>query len=414
MGLDPGGDQVTSEPRSGSGLIVLIPTRNRGDFLANALRSVAAQGADDVHVVVSDNSTTPADVERSRAAVDHATNPDVRYVRPATPLAMAEHWDWALGQALAAVPAAGHVFVLTDRMVFTRHGLRRLQRVIRAHPDEIIACDHERIDDWVAPVRYERSLSTGRRFRVPSRRVLDLAARMMIHESFPRMLNCAVPRDFLLELWRRRGSFFASRAPDFNFGFRSLALRDHYVFLDDKVLVHYGLARSNGASASRGVDSSDSRDFREHLGAAGFPCAPIPELFTTANAIANEYLFARREAGAGSFPPLDTGAYLAANAKEIHSFIDPQVRRQALSRLQAHGPATDAAGGGRVGLLSAWGRTAIHRLVTRRRGLRFPSTAEALEHVMGPAHGRRSLLGGLRALPYRLFLVRLLSAIPLD
>ena len=35
MDLDPRGDQVTSEPRC-RGLIVLIPTRNRADFLEEA------------------------------------------------------------------------------------------------------------------------------------------------------------------------------------------------------------------------------------------------------------------------------------------------------------------------------------------------------------------------------------------
>lgn len=403
---------MTSEPRS-RGLTVVIPTRNRSDFVKNALRSVAAQACDDVHVVLSDNSTAPAEAERSRAAAAQAADLDVAYVRPPTPLPMSEHWDWAVQQALAAFPAS-HLFLLTDRMVFKPDRLRRLQALAHVHPDEIIACDHERIDDWVTPVRYERSLSTGRLFRVPSERALALAARMMFHESLPRMLNCVVPRAFLLELRKRRGSVFASRAPDFNFCFRALALRDHYVFFDEKVLVHYGVGRSNGASISRGVDSPDSRDFRASLGHDGFPCAPIPELFTTANAIANEYVFARNEAGGRGFAPLDMEAYVASNEKEIRSFIDPEARRLALARLGAHARAQGAADVARVNLLSAWGKTAIHRVITRRRGLRFENTAAALDHVMGEETGRGSLLDRLRITPYRIFLLRMLSGTSLD
>jgi hypothetical protein len=319
-----------------------------------------------------------------------------------------------MGQALAAFPTASHLFVLTDRMVFRRGRLRQLQAVARSHPDEVIAGDHERIDDWVTPVRYERSLSTGRLFRVPSRRLLELAARMIVHESFPRMLNCLVPRAFLLELRRRWGAFFASQAPDFNFCFRTLSLRDHVLFLDDKVLVHYGAGRSNGASASRGIDSPDSRDFRAHLGDAGFPCAPIPDLFTAANAIANEYLFARDEADGRKFPPLDEGAYVGAVEKEIRSFIDPEARRRGLAQLHAYTRARGAGDAVRLHLLSAWAKTALHRAVTRRRDLCFPTTAAALDHVMSEPADSRSVLDGLRILPYRLFLSRLLSGTPID
>jgi hypothetical protein len=237
---------------------------------------------------------------------------------------------------------------------------------------------------------------------------------MIVHESFPRMLNCLVPRAFLLELRRRRGTFFASHAPDFNFCFRTLALRDHFVFLDDNVLVHYGVGRSNGASASRGVDSPDSRDFRAHLGAAGFPWAPIPDLFTAANAIANEYLFARDEAGGAEFPPLDLGAYVGAVEKEIRSFIDPEARRRGLAQLRAYTRARGAGDTGRLQLFSAWGKTVVHRAITRRPRRRFPTTAAALDHVMSEPGDSRSVLDRLRTIPYSVFLSRLLASTPLD
>ena len=396
------------EPDAYRGMIVVIPTRNRSDFVKNALRSLAAQSCKDrLHVFLSDNSTEPEEIERNRQTAASTCGLRITYLRPPNPMPMTEHWEWAAKQALTS-GQENHVLFLTDRMLLKPGGLDRVEAVARVDVGRIISFQHERIDDYIEPVVYERCIASGECLVIPAPRLLALAARMMFHPSMPRMLNCLVPRALMLTLKERHGKFFDSISPDFNFCFRAMAVVDCFVFIDDPILVHYGISRSNGAGVSRGVHSRDTKDFISNLPASRgfFPCAPIPGLATVANAIAHEYNAVRAETGFQSFPMLDIDAYLAANEKEVRGFVDPRAREDALLLLASH----PSLRGVRISLfrvLVARAKTWIYRTLTRKCSLIFPSTWHAIDHLFR-LHKGVSFLDRLRIVPYRFFLRRLM------
>lgn len=308
--------------------VVVIPTRNRAELAANAIRSALAQdGRALAAVLVSDNSSDEAEAARLKAFCEELDDARVTYVRPREPLPMSPHWDWAAGRALELY-GASHVTFLTDRMILRSGALERLAAVSTLNPEKVVSYTHDRVADDGTPVRLHQNAWSGKLYEADSARLLGAVARSLPCEVLPRLLNCHVPRELLLSLRARYGSVCGSIAPDFSFCFRTLAAEESVLFLDEALIFHYALERSNGASFVRGEVTRDSADFMKGLRAGGdYFAAPIPGILTVHNAIIHEYCFASGEAGGAKFPPVDEERYLLAIESELGQIVNPEARR---------------------------------------------------------------------------------------
>ena len=151
-------------------------------------------------------------------------------------------------------------------------------------------------------------------------------------------MNCLVPQSVLDAVERRYGSLFASISPDHCFAFRCLDVVDAIVFYDACPLIHYALARSNGASYARGVSSADSEDFQRHLGVVQMNAsAPVPTFHAITNAVVNEYCFVRTEPPSRKLPALDRTRYLGAMARETARLEDADLRARMRRLLEEQG-----------------------------------------------------------------------------
>ena len=318
--------------------VVVIPTRNRAAIAANAIRSVLNQPAENVSVLVSDNSTS--ETEREMLAEFCAKHADsrLRYVRPPDALSMPAHWDWAIHQALRSY-AASHFLFLTDRMMFRKGALSEVLKLAALHPDKVIAYNQDRIVDNVRPIRVEQCPGTGKLLEVDSLRFTWLLSQAVFHPGLPRMNNSVVPRAVLGRIEERFGAVFSSISPDFNFCCRCLEMEQSILFYDKSPIFHYALHRSNGASVTRGEMTPDYRDFMANLPAANaiWHATPIPELNTAVNAVFHEYFLFQQETGSDRFFPVDHEKYLQANATEIEEIIDPRLKAEMLSLLVSNG-----------------------------------------------------------------------------
>lgn len=315
--------------------MVVIPTRNRAGLAMNAIRSALAEAAA-AQVLVSDNSTEPGEIETLARFCEGLADERVRYVRPPAPLIMSEHWDWAMQQALRS--NCSHFTILSDRMMFKRGQLKTVAGIARQYPDQIICYMHDTVLDFNAPYIVEQLDWTGNLYEVTAARLLTLSAESVIYDaSIPRMLNCLVPRGVFTAIKERFGNVFSSISPDWNFCYRALEVVDSLLFLSKAVLVQYGLSRSNGQSAHRGVKNSAFEDFLKSLPKPLNSDAPFPEIVTVWNAIINEYCFTKREAQSTKFPELDMEKYMQALAVGISWIEDPEVRQEMEQKLLARG-----------------------------------------------------------------------------
>jgi len=322
-----------------SGLVIVLPTRNRSDLATSAIRSVVAQGCDQVRLLVSDNSTEIGGADELRGFCRDLASERVDYVRPPEPMSMTLHWDWAIGQALKRTKAS-HFLYLTDRMLARPDQLIRLVRMLRAHPDRVITYIQDPVADYKHPIRVRQSRWTGDLYAFEPRELLRLASRSEVfHPALPKMLNCAVPRTVLNALLERFGTVFDSISPDFNFAFRCLATVDEVLHLDQSIVIHYALNRSNGMSLARGVATAAQQDFKATLAVtSAFRFAtPVPEVQTVGNAILHEYAVVRQETGSDRFPEIDRERFLAYLAAELDEMENAELVAQMRALLAMNG-----------------------------------------------------------------------------
>ncbi len=314
----------------------MIPTRNRSDLARRAIRSVLDQPNCARRVLVSDNSTEPAQVASLAAFCAELKDARLQYVRPPTPLGMSEHWDWAVQQALDS--DSSHFTILSDRMVFKPGQLKTVVNIARQYPDKILCYMHDKVLDFAAPYTVHQYAWTGKLYEVTSARLLTLSAESVIYDaSTPRMLNCLVPRSVLATIKEQFGTIFASISPDWNFCYRALAVVDSILFFSKAALVHYALSRSNGQSVERGIKNSAFEDFLKALPKPQNADAPFPEIITVWNAIINEYCFTKQETQSAKFPELNMEKYVQALAVGVTWIEDPEVRREMAQKLLARG-----------------------------------------------------------------------------
>lgn len=327
-----------------TGITVVIPTRNRVDLAIRAIESAVAQDLEvQTTVLVSDNSTDAEQAEQlsryceSIAASGSARQPTLRYVRPGEDLAMSEHWEWARAQA-ELNKATSHVLYLTDRTLLKPGALKRLATVAASYPSHVISFNNDMVDDYQLPVALHREVWGDFLLRVPTRRLLDLVAELIIPRPLPRMLNTLVPVSALSDIANLYGAVFESVAPDFCFCFRHLQLSEEILYFDRSLTVMHGLGRSNGNSTSRGVASSDTIDFLKRARSRGgiATATTIPAVTTTYNVIANEYATASQDAPS-PMPSLNQRAYLRTLARETDAFVPGQMKEANQRALVAAG-----------------------------------------------------------------------------
>jgi hypothetical protein len=319
------------------GMVIVVPTRNRADLAITAIRSVLAQSFDGLHVLVSDNSTSAEEKTKLSGFCAGLADERLRYIAPPQPLPMSAHWQWAMQQALSLYDAT-HFTCVTDRMILKPGALEKLERVISEYPDSVVSYMHDRIIDDQTPIRIQLFDWSGDVFQLDSRRLLYLVSESQSHPSLPRMLNCLVPRRLLNDLQQRFGAMFSSLSPDFSFCFRTLAIEDSILYLDESLLVHYALERSNGASAARGEMTKDHADFLADVGQRNiFFATPAPAVTLVHNAIIHEYNLARKETNSVKFPDVNRAKYLERLAQEVEDVLDPDLRRKLTKHLARAG-----------------------------------------------------------------------------
>lgn len=320
-------------PRS---FVALVPTRNRAGLAQAAARALLAQQHGyKLSVVISDNSSDPAQVRELAEFVATARDPRLHYLRPERELAMAQHWDWALEAALERTGAT-HLLVNTDRMLMRPGAFAILGALAQRFPDTAISYNLDRVNDLAAPVVLERKRWSGALSELRGATLLEQAAHCAFPDCIPRLLNCVVPAEAIRAVRARFGDACVSISPDYAFGFRYAAVRPGLRFYDRSPLLHYAITRSNGTSFLRGVDSPDLTDFKRFLGEARFPAAPFPEFFTVGNALVHEYCAVRGRAP-DALPPLDHAAYGALLCRDLEAAETPPLRALLRRLLEARG-----------------------------------------------------------------------------
>jgi hypothetical protein len=109
---------------------VILPTRERGDALESALRTVTTQGYENLEIIVSDNCSQDRTGEIARGTGDRR----VRYLNTGRRLSMSHNWEFALSHV-----TEGWVTIIGDDDGLLPGSVENVARLIRESPSHVQA-----------------------------------------------------------------------------------------------------------------------------------------------------------------------------------------------------------------------------------------------------------------------------------
>lgn len=233
---------MANDPR----ITVVIPTRERGDVLGAALRSVTAQNYDGLDILVSDNCSTDGTADVVRAAND----PRIRYVNTGERVSMSHNWEFALSH----VPVDDrYVMVIGDDDGIIPGALDRVVALIRETGSKAVSStyvtyiwpngDNANMGRLLVPMRRGYEMRNSKEWL---RRVVE--GRTWYSELPMLYVVGAIHMSLIDEVRRSTGVFFQSCMPDI---FSALALSyitERYAFSHEPFAVAGHSRHSNGAS----------------------------------------------------------------------------------------------------------------------------------------------------------------------
>jgi hypothetical protein len=319
---------------------VVVPTRDRPDFLEFCLEGLAAQTFEDLEVVVSDNAT-----ERSaRGVFDRWARSGWRYLGAEHPLPMHENFEHGCAEA-----SGDFVAVVIDKTVLHPSALDVASRALAREPSaEIVTWWNEGYDpvdeagelargrfapasEPVPPAGYDPAAELDRLFSNAARRGSD-----PIRYVRGKIVFGAYARALIDRIRGRTGRLFYPLAPDYTAMVPACVLAEGAVDVGRPLLVSYNSQRSNGRLQS--LDPAHARRFIEAADPAIVEALPIPGLYSsTHNVVAYDLASAAARCPPGSTPPLDLGNLVRRAREDLAGVVwrDPAERAAQYAILEA-------------------------------------------------------------------------------
>ncbi|MDP3327657.1 glycosyltransferase family 2 protein [Parvibaculum sp.] len=207
-------------------MTVIIPTRERADVFAGALRTVTSQDYENLEILVSDNFSGDATEEIARSTGD----PRVKYLNTGKRLSMAHNWEFALGHATGE-----WVAIIGDDDGLMPGALTKVAALI--HETGALAVQSA-ICRYRWPGNKSRSygrirvpLSHGHEIRDSKVWMTKVLEGRAAYAELPMLYTGGfVSMTVLEELKRRTGAFYKSRIPDVYTGFAVASLIPSYAY----------------------------------------------------------------------------------------------------------------------------------------------------------------------------------------
>lgn len=302
-------DEIADTGRLAPFFTIIIPTRNRPEYVCDAVSSILEQSFSDFELIISDNSSDEV-AQQNKHVLSYALQDcRVRYVRPEKELAMVAHWEWALSQA------RGHyVGIVTDRMALRLYALNEVHRIVRSEGPDAVCYNSEVVRERPGYRRIKVIGSAPTTKRIQSGDMVRSFSRGELKKDNPRFLNSFVKSSMIEGIRRKYGSVFSGLAPDYAFLFRFLDTSADYVYIPETLLLSQGEDRSNGRAFKTGMHNQDSRDFLrkiEQEQGEWLRYGPIKnDVFLLSNVVLREYDIVKEVNKSTTLPAIDLRAFL--------------------------------------------------------------------------------------------------------
>jgi glycosyltransferase involved in cell wall biosynthesis len=236
---------------------VLIPTRERAEYLASCLCTVTAISDPALEIIVSDN----ASLDSTRAVVEAARDARIRYVNTGRRLSMRQNFENAIRHA-----SGEYVIVIGDDDAMLPGQFPVLRAVLERDRPECLfwrsryfLWPDARQPDGGGRLKLTRAQMFGSPTALPTADILSriVEARLGGHDAVPMIYHGAVRRGVIDKLVDKTGGVFLSSVPDVYFQVAALAVAETLNFIEHPFSIQAISPKSTGFSARFSSDGTD-------------------------------------------------------------------------------------------------------------------------------------------------------------
>tara|TARA_B110000285_G_C15133439_1_gene625212 strand:- start:2260 stop:3459 length:1200 start_codon:yes stop_codon:yes gene_type:complete len=231
---------------------IVIPTKNRPNYLRDSIQSVLLQNSDDYELIVSDNFNEQATQDVINEFKDH---PRFNSIRTSEELNMINHWEFATLKAKGK-----YVILLADRKMLYQGALKKIKSEIDNHPD---------INAFSFGIKVYNDEENKMGWDVPSRKTQIIKSKDLIQNFlstnyytsdsldaiFPKTLNGCYKNEIAQKARDISGHYFNNEnvtTPDYSSLFINLALAEKQMYICEKLMLWQGESTSNGRQFGAG------------------------------------------------------------------------------------------------------------------------------------------------------------------
>lgn len=208
---------------------IVIPTRERAEYLGKSIATATAIDDPDIEIVVSDNASD----DDTRAVVGAIDDPRLRYLNTGKRLSMRQNFEFALGES-----TGDYVIFFGDDDGILAGQFPILRALLNDHAPDALSWDFP-VYGW--PVRGYGARTGGLRFKpgtsfgaprpldAEARRAAMSAGQMTAMYPMPGIYHGCMRRGYLDDLRTADGICFAARSPDVYINFRALVRGGRFV-----------------------------------------------------------------------------------------------------------------------------------------------------------------------------------------
>ena len=227
---------------------VILPTRERGDALESALRTVTEQRYENLEILVSDNCSHDRTGEIARSTGDRR----VRYLNTGRRLSMSHNWEFALSHVTGG---AGWVTIIGDDDGLLPGSVEKVAGLIREAPPDVQAIRSDvcfylwpsltqnKSGRLAVPLKSGREIRSSREWlsRVMRGRATYLDLPMLYNGGY---VSIAV----MNHIKARTGAFYQSCIPDVYSAVAIASVTDRYLYMNEPLAISGSSSHSTGRS----------------------------------------------------------------------------------------------------------------------------------------------------------------------
>ena len=244
---------------------IIIPTRERSEFLSYSLQTALEIEDENVEIIVSDNCSE----DDTETVVKGFEDPRLRYVRTDRRVSMRQNFQFALDRARGE-----YVMFFGDDDGILPRQFAAMRKILEAERPDGLTWS---LFTFTWPLEQLFKKSGGIRFRPKTcfggieeietrQKMKDMeACTMRDFAFFPRVYHGVASTDYLRRAANEEGVFFCSSSPDIYFSFRACHTGGRFLFSHHPFSVN-----GHGSKSTGGSHGARSRDDKRSLSAEKF------------------------------------------------------------------------------------------------------------------------------------------------